>query len=521
MIGFVDRHNTRKFVHHIRVTNKKKNYGILILICIISLFVLQKLKISIWSLREEKIGWTTKTTEDKEGEGEEEEEEEVPEFVRYWRKSSDISDEERYYRSPFISSRPSSDRFCTFTQDISQMNNQRLNFEFIVALCAALNRTIVLPAKLFINDRCQTCNISYDQLYNLKGLRDRPNFVRIKDMESYLQRLAPSEIVEAFRDANPSKRTVEDQKHTIWLRESGYMIPFGSNIGNNAHGPGEPYNTRKPYKRFVHSRSPTIIGFSDRYRSDPLKDPSKTPDVNTILSTRFGVGPTLSSTYDIFRDPNVETARTLHFSKYNRVLGTFYCMLYFENSKLDLYARRMIRDGVRYSNGAFLAAAQIVLDMKRRSSGRFMTLHVRRSDFQWAFKSSWVPAEAVLDAVASFDPDRSFEYLYIATDEKDKTYFEPLLEFYKLMFLDDYAEEIDVPSFMLPEIDQIVASHGTKFLGTKLSTFTAYIIRLRGYLGKSSDSSAYIENPVQPLSDHRACAQGSSWISEYPFAWAY
>jgi hypothetical protein len=102
--------------------------------------------------------------------------------------------------------------------------------------------------------------------------------------------------------------------------------------------------------------------------------------------------------------------------------------------------------------------------------------------------------------------------VYIATDERDKSFFDVLKAHYDVVFLDDFIDAMgkqvntnyygmckrkwnlvflfdwcpwltDTNVNMLRKgmVDQLVASRGRTFFGCWFSTFTAYINRLRGY----------------------------------------
>merc|ERR1712086_904840 len=85
------------------------------------------------------------------------------------------------------------------------------------------------------------------------------------------------------------------------------------------------------------------------------------------------------------------------------------------------------------------------------------------------------------------------EVLYIATDEKEKSFFEPFrLAGHTLYFLGDFtdlAKLDDMDSNWMGMIDSVVASQGRAFVGTFRSTFSGYINRLRGYYGLSMKDS--------------------------------
>ena len=95
--------------------------------------------------------------------------------------------------------------------------------------------------------------------------------------------------------------------------------------------------------------------------------------------------------------------------------------------------------------------------------------------------------------VGNFIPEN--ELLYIATDDKNKSSFNPFKKrFPTLRFLDDYFELAGLSSLnpnYLGMIDQLVCTRGNIFVGTWFSTFTGYITRMRGYMGKEDKTIYY------------------------------
>ena len=70
--------------------------------------------------------------------------------------------------------------------------------------------------------------------------------------------------------------------------------------------------------------------------------------------------------------------------------------------------------------------------------------------------------------------------IFIATDEKNSSFFDPLRQHYNLLFLNDFKDLIEgVNSNYMGMLDQRVASRGRTFIGAYFSTFT-------GKQGKSS-----------------------------------
>jgi GDP-fucose protein O-fucosyltransferase len=115
----------------------------------------------------------------------------------------------------------------------------------------------------------------------------------------------------------------------------------------------------------------------------------------------------------------------------------------------SLVARAMcsfIRDHVRYTDEIQCAAARVVAAVRKHArekdpagnpNGLYDAFHVRRGDFQ--YKATRVDADVLLSMAQRQIPDGAT--LYMATDERDKSFFSPLKEHYDLVFLDDFHDE--------------------------------------------------------------------------------
>jgi hypothetical protein len=72
--------------------------------------------------------------------------------------------------------------------------------------------------------------------------------------------------------------------------------------------------------------------------------------------------------------------------------------------------------------------------------------------------------------------------LYIATDERNKDFFEPFREHYEVIFLDDFKHLLTgINTNFYGMLDQLIASKGRVFYGTWWSTLSGYVNRMRGY----------------------------------------
>jgi hypothetical protein len=130
-----------------------------------------------------------------------------------------------------------------------------------------------------------------------------------------------------------------------------------------------------------------------------------------------------------------------------RLLVHFYAFLFFEDWKQDLWTKRFVRDHLRYVDEIQCAAARIVHAIRKRAMERssqnkygiFDAFHVRRGDFQ--YKKTRVSAQDMYDISKDEIPDGMT--VYIATDEKDKDFFNNMATHFDLVFLDDFKDLLE------------------------------------------------------------------------------
>jgi hypothetical protein len=172
--------------------------------------------------------------------------------------------------------------------------------------------------------------------------------------------------------------------------------------------------------------------------------------------------------------PDIENCRTLNIKR--PILEQFYTFFYFSNYEHELECKRLIRDHVTFRPSILEAGTRIA-----RYLGDFSALHVRRSDFFWQYPEQDITSEQILRSMqrAGVQSRR----LYIASDEMDRGYFAPISRRYETIFIDSFDDGFDSDTSVedIACIEQVVCSFADVFLGTRLSTFSAYITRLRGY----------------------------------------
>jgi len=212
-----------------------------------------------------------------------------------------------------------------------------------------------------------------------------------------------------------------------------------------------------------------------------------------------------------------------------RLLAHFYGFIHFTNPAIGNYYKRFVRDYLRYNDQIYCSAGKIVkalqaeaaergFDPDEEGAGGFSALHVRRGELQ--YKKVKIPAEEWYENTKEIWKPK--EILFIATDERNKTFFDPLAAHFDIRFLDDYFElaglgDLDPNYFGM--IDTIISSRGRAFAGTWFSTFTGYINRMRGYHGMTMMDTWYSFLPNKEKSHHWENIDHFAFAFEWPDGW--
>lgn len=267
-------------------------------------------------------------------------------------------------------------------------------------------------------------------------------------------------------------------------------------------------------------------------------------------------------------DEKLQEAKVVHAvgetSTGYRFLVHFYAFLFFEEWEQDLWTKRCVllplyhvcfplltglskicniafvfffrfmRDHFRYIDEINCAAARIVQQVRKRAiefgntNGFYYSIHVRRGDFQYMLMH--LPAEEIYQNNTKLNiPDGST--VYIATDEGNKTFFDPFRKHYNLLFLDHFQDQMQsINRNYYGMLDQLVASRGEIFWGAFYSTFTGYINRIRGYhaqkenlnkMGKIN-SYYYVPKAIAHFRERMRTyhsLEPAFWQQEWPVAW--
>ncbi len=189
-------------------------------------------------------------------------------------------------------------------------------------------------------------------------------------------------------------------------------------------------------------------------------------------------------------DEAYQRAKLMHFkgTDTSRLLIHFYSVVFFEDWRQDLFYKRFVRDNIRYTDQLMCTAARVVEAIRERArardpvnnpGGEFDALHVRRGDFQ--YKLTRVNADVIYER--SKNNLKANATLYIATDERDKSFFRIFKsKNFDVCFLDDFAHLYQgLDKHFMGMLDQLVVYKSRVFVGTWWSTFSGYINRMKGY----------------------------------------
>ncbi|KAL7570491.1 hypothetical protein ACA910_004272 [Epithemia clementina (nom. ined.)] len=431
--------------------------------------------------------------------------------LAYW--NDPVGTRDLKFQSPFAATtNADEEQYMTFSPDRGGWNNVRMSMEILFVLAAATGRTLVLPPKeplYLLNRDAEAKHRGFADFFPL----DNPNFpVKLMSMEEFLTK-------------NPQQQ--EHLHQAKWKAESSRIL--------NA---AQACDKRKA--------SDSFCGVLHDYLDDVGHNPGFSADHTCLIfdeeasqgHSPSGEAEELAKTYCgdrnvvYWNEEDHGRYSHLHFpagEKANRLLTHFYNMIYFADPAIANYMKRFVRDYLHYNDAIYCAAGKIVkavqaegmdrgFSLDEEKGGAYSAMHIRRGDLQ--YKKVKIPAREWYDNTKEVWLDK--EILYIATDERNKTFFDDLARYYDLRFLDDYWElaglsELD-PNYM-GMIDTIVASRGRAFAGTWFSTFSGYINRLRGYHGMSMMGSWYSFLPKKTGVHEWPIVTHYAYAFEWPDGW--
>jgi hypothetical protein len=187
------------------------------------------------------------------------------------------------------------------------------------------------------------------------------------------------------------------------------------------------------------------------------------------------------------------------------MFGVFEAFFLFADPENERRARALVRDAIRY-RPEIRQLAERAVSLVPLAAKSYSAMHVRRGDFQ--YDETRIGAHQILRHIACLVPEG--ETVYLATDETDREFLRPFRELFQLVQFHDLASGVvaDTPSEWIGIVETLIcAAAPQRFVGTRLSTFSARIATLRGHLSYGSDRHAGIDTALyytQPPLCHAA-----------------
>jgi len=372
----------------------------------------------------------------------------------------------------------SQEKFLLFDADCAGWNNKRISFEIFCLLARLMGRTLVLPPKgewfgLFFKPNISV--LGFDDVYDLNLLQTG---ISVISTQEFLDRQVLTYHNNTVATP-PKNRTDWDGSLLLdlrtWLRQVTHPLTWRHEdcILGIPSNPNDVSHLVQAYQNIQHQQHsggyvPVNASIEDRMR-EILLGRRLCFDNETIQHSKY-----------LYYQITQQEPFSMQFNQ--RLLVWFYQFLFFEDYTMELSAKRFVRDTLRYKDELQCAAARIVqkLRVASKNGGIFYTFHCRRSE-QFSHQFGHQPTAIEIVDISLVDIPAG-STVYIATDEFNRTWFQPFLKTWNVYFLKDFEKEIQgIASDYYGMIDQLVASRGTKFFGSWSSTFTGYISRLQGY----------------------------------------
>jgi hypothetical protein len=318
---------------------------------------------------------------------------------------------------------------------------------------------------------------------------------------------------EEIFDIPALKQAIPVQSTEDFVRDSAehLSIPLPFQEGN-AFAEHSGQELRKKWKQWLFKNSEvpkdwnpyeTLICFPDMERSDPER-----------LSDQYIDGRRL-----VEFTPRMNAAPILYFPNNPecRFLGPVATMLASNNDEFPRLTRRLIKHHIRYHPDIFAIAGELISLL---GAYQYTAVHIRRNDFQ--YEQARTQAEETWNNIHELLPEEL--PVYIATDETDEVFREVFRHKRTALFWDDLMQQYSGPGFpekLIGPIEQLICAGANRFVGTDLSTFSSYIVRLRGYT-RAPDMASYYHTErytapkAEPELGHH---NGRDYLRENPLYW--
>lgn len=378
-------------------------------------------------------------------------------------------------------------RYICFDVDLGGLNNIRLVFEYVAVIAAVTGRTLVLPPPqpwYLLNNGPQHLGTkagvtAFDEIFDIPALRE---VIPVQSTEDFIRESAEHLSIPATFQQEDA--FTEGGGQDLWKQWKQWLF-------ENAEVP-KGWNPHE-----------TLICFPDIERTDVERLHDQYVDGRKLIEFT----------------PWMNAAPVIYFpsdSEY-RFLGPVATMLASADDELPRLTRRFIKHHIRYHPRIFTIASELISSL---GLYQYTAVHIRRNDFQ--YKQTRTQAEETCNNIHELLSD-DFP-VYIATDEADDDFRDVFRLKRTVFFWDDLMQKYSGPDFpekLIGPIEQLICVGANRFVGTDLSTFSSYIVRLRGYT-RAPDMASYYHTErytapeAEPDLDHH---KGRDYLRENPLYW--
>lgn len=358
-----------------------------------------------------------------------------------------------------------SGRYLSYQPPGGGWNNQRVAFENAVVMAKLLNRTLIVHPLA-----------PHQEILKLKKRRKIAAGYEIYNMLPKDKLLALSNVIDLRRLSKliPVKEFTSNHNefHKVYSKLKWKTVCHNGLFGTWV----DIVPKRKEKEKWEiieeYMLSLPSSGEIPLYRRICLKDEE---DFGSNASTRRPL-------WGILEELSDRTEDLIYFSEgslYNRKFIFF-------NRETVLNAHRWIAQFVRFAPDI----TNRVMAVLQKLGHPYNAVHIRRTDHPSSFRirqDFWLRQLQIRSAL------NLTKTLYIASDERNRTWFRPFRDAgYNLYFADDFAEQLrltTIPTTMVQDVlglcEQLICAHADHFVGSYYSTFTLYIKRLRRQLSRN------------------------------------
>lgn len=429
-------------------------------------------------------------------------------YIHYW------NDETECAISPFralhgLDAPREQQKFIVFQPDLGGWNNIRMALEVVILFAQITGRILVMPPPailylLHMNKKWGDNKSTMEDYFDFDRLQVG-NGLQVISMKEFLETIASQDLL----DLPLPENNTELIKQPLWdyLEKACYCRQW------------EPGKSFVAFHLPPKDRIPAVEITKEMINEYVIPSLSSFSTDTLERIDRFTLG---HKRQVVYYNESFHQHRAIYFPGHdkNRLLTHFYSYLFMMNREDDNLYKRYIRDRLRYHDEIFCYSTPIIeqlveyqlpfqpkelirstfvnkpfdstINVQEVASKTkliepyYVAYHIRRGDFQQ--KHTRLACEDILKLTMHLIPNPKQRIVYIATDESNLTFFQPFKQYFaEIYFLSNFTSLLptEMNSNYIGMIEQVICASSDIFIGTPLSTYTAYITRMRGYLNRS------------------------------------